>query len=266
MASYLRKEGSAGSWNLWAPDVIKSGNKYLLFYSRNCGRGAAERSICGVATSTSLLQPNWVDQGAVLDIKLSETHYRVIDPAPAFDISGRLWLAVGSFGSPDGEGWNNGGIRIFEINPTTGKLMKVGDNGTRIAGSWIEAPFIHYKNGYYYLFFNEGQCCRGLNSTYFIRMGRSQHITGPYMDKEGKDLCHRGGSLFMGIDRARNAKADLRMLGREIGPGHVGIFMVADGTEVVTYHYYDGDTPNGEPTLGLRIIRWGNDGWPSADR
>jgi arabinan endo-1,5-alpha-L-arabinosidase len=266
MVSHLRGEGNRGRWNLWAPDIIKSRDKYLLFYSRNCRRGADERSVCGVAVSTSLLNPNWVDQGAVLDIKLSETHYRVIDPAPVFDVSGRLWLAVGSFGSPDGEGWRNGGIRVFEISPATGKLIKPDDNGTRIAGSWIEAPHIHYRSGYYYLFFNEGQCCRGLHSTYFIRMGRSQRITGPYVDKEGNDLRHRGGSLFMGVDRARNPKADARSSGREIGPGHVGIFTVPDGTDVVTYHFYDGDTPNGEPTLGMRIIRWGNDGWPSTDR
>ena len=53
----------------------------------------------------------------------------------------------------------------------------------------------------------------------------------PYVDKQGRDLRTGGGTLFMGVDH-------------------------------LTYPFYDGDTSNGEPTLGLRTIKWQRDGWP----
>jgi arabinan endo-1,5-alpha-L-arabinosidase len=264
MTKYLiGKEGNA-EWNIWAPDIIKVGDRYLLFYSRNCGGGSNEQSVCGVTVSQSLAEPNWVDQGEVLSVRTGEAYYRVIDPAPVLDARGRLWLAVGSFGSSDREGFLNGGIRIFELNPTTCKLRNPRDQGIRIAGSWIEAPYIHRHGNHYYLFFNEGKCCQGKNSTYFIRVGRSVDIRGPYVDKIGRDLRKGGGTLFMGIDPKTNQQAHPTQQSREIGPGHVGIFTSIDGIDRLTYHFYDGNTPNGVPTLGLSTIVWDSDGWPRA--
>ncbi|MBT7300603.1 MAG: arabinan endo-1,5-alpha-L-arabinosidase [Victivallales bacterium] len=266
MVEYMRgaSKKRKGKWNLWAPDIIKSGDQYLLFYSRNCPAKGGEHSVCGVATSPTIRDAKWVDRGPVLDVLLGKAHYRVIDPAPVFDQQGRLWLAVGSFGSPDGEGWENGGIRVFELNPATGKLKRPKDKGIRIAGSWIEAPYIFHHDRHYYLFFNEGKCCDGRDSTYFIRVGRSRRITGPYVDRDGVDLRKQGGTLLMGIDRRLRPKAPNSLLGREIGPGHVGIFVDQKNRHILTYHYYDGNTKNGEATLGMRTIRWRKDGWPEV--
>ena len=262
MTRYLRGKDGNGPWNLWAPDVVRVGKRYFLFYSRNCGKDSSERSVCGLATSESLADPNWIDQGEVLSVNTFQAHYRVIDPAPVFDARGRLWLAAGSFGSPDVAGFQNGGIRIFELNRRTGKLRHPGDQGTRIAGSWIEAAYVHHRGKSYYLFFNEGKCCQGKNSTYFIRVGRSANVTGPYVDIEGRDLRIGGGTLLMGIDPNHPTQRGSATRRREIGPGHVGIFTSKDRVDYLTYHFYDGDTPNGEPTLGLRTIVWGRDGWP----
>src|SRR5512141_1437187 len=112
--------------NIWAPDVIlvpggSSGTHYLAYYSRDIGSGTSEHAVCGVATATSPAGP-WTDQGMVLDVVVSSAYYRVIDPAPIVDQSGQLWVAVGSFGYADGNGYNNGGIRVFRANPTSGKL------------------------------------------------------------------------------------------------------------------------------------------------
>jgi arabinan endo-1,5-alpha-L-arabinosidase len=102
----------------------------------------------------------------------------------------------------------------------------------------------------------------GKGSTYFIRVGRSLDIRGPYVDKVGKDLLKGGGTLFMGIDPATNPQGRAAQQTREIGPGHVGIFTGSDDIDRVTYHYYDGNTPNGAPTLGLGTIVWDTDEWP----
>lgn len=111
-----------------------------------------------------------------------------------------------------------------------------------------EAAYLHFHDGYYYLFENEGLCCKGLNSTYRIMMGRSQAVTGPYLDKEGSDLSKGGSSLFLGTN------AD------KIGPGQIGI--VSDGgIDRFSFHYY-GSLVNGVPTLGLQTVVWGPGGWP----
>ncbi len=259
--------------NLWAPDVIeRQGGGFLTFYSRNLNASSGERSVCGVATSPDIDGP-FTDGQAVLDTTLSSDYYRVIDPAPIYDESGQLWLAVGSFGAPNGNGYSNGGIRLFQLDSTTAKLVTPGDDGTRIAGSWIEAAFPYRHGDYYYLFFNEAVCCAGLDSTYFIRVGRATSITGPYTDMEGDSLLTptSGGSLFMGLEFSANfsgadtdptPRSNSGSVDRERGPGHVGIARLEDGIERLTYHFYDGATGNGEPTLGLKTVLWGVDGWP----
>ena len=61
---------------------------------------------------------------------------------------------------------------------------------------WIEAPYVHKNNGFYYLFVNWFGCCNGVDSTYEIHIGRSNSITGPYVDKNGVDM-RLGGNMFL---------------------------------------------------------------------
>jgi hypothetical protein len=106
-------------------------------------------------------------------------------------------------------------------------------------------------------------------------MGRSSTINGAYTDLDGNSLLTptSGGTLLMGRDYPANfassgtdvapvATSYTGSVGREIGPGHIGISPLSDGIERVTYHYYDGNTTNGEPTLGLKSLIWGIGGWP----
>ncbi|GIS82966.1 MAG: hypothetical protein CM1200mP15_15980 [Dehalococcoidia bacterium] len=52
----------------------------------------------------------------------------------------------------------------------------------------IEAPYLYKNDGYYYLFANWGACCSGIDSTYNLRVGRSDDIWGPYLIRMGK-IC-----------------------------------------------------------------------------
>jgi len=79
-------------------------------------------------------------------------------------------------------------------------------------------------------------------------VGRSGAVTGPYRDKDGKDLLQEGGTTF------------LASKGKFIGPGHAGVYCEA-GRCWFSYHYYDGER-GGKATLGVRRLEWGGDAWP----
>lgn len=225
----------------WAPDVLKVNGRYLLYYS--VSSWGSRNSAIGLATNATLnpAAPDfrWHDAGPV--IRTTERDdFNAIDPSVMQDSRRRLWLAFGSF-------WS--GIKLIELDPKTGLRL---DPGAPIrALAWhdsIEAACLHEHGGWFYLFVNWGLCCRGTNSTYNIRVGRSASVTGPYLDKNGVDLLRGGGSLF------------LPTTGNQFGPGHAGI-LERDGTNWFSYHYYDGRS-GGMARLGIRPLTWTTNGWP----
>jgi arabinan endo-1,5-alpha-L-arabinosidase len=130
--------------------------------------------------------------------------------------------------------------RIFELN-------RASESGA------IEAPFIIKKDDYYYLFNSWDRCCRGVNSTYKIVVGRSEDITGPYVDKEGEDLMYGGGSSVVeGIEASE----------RWAALGHNSAYTF-DGTDYLVFHAYD-LTDDGRSKLVVKEIEWGEDGWPTV--
>ena len=227
----------------WAPDVIRINGRYLLYYS--VSSWGSRNSAIGLATSPTLTPGSsgsrWEDRGPV--IRSSEAgDFNAIDPSVMRDSSGRLWLAFGSF-------WS--GIKLVELDPQTG--LRLDPNAPLRALAWkeaIEAPCLHQHGDHYYLFVNWDLCCRGTNSTYNVRVGRSTSVTGPYLDKDGLDLLRGGGSLV------------LETTGSRIGPGHAGILRQG-GTNWLSYHYYDGNQ-RGTAKLGILPLRWAADGWPEV--
>ena len=95
-------------------------------------------------------------------------------------------------------------------------------------GARIEAPSILERDGRFYLFVSFDQCCKGVASTYNIRVGRADRIEGPYRDRDGKDMAEGGGSLM------------LATTGRFIGPGGQEAVKTSRG-DWLAFHYYDGD-------------------------
>jgi arabinan endo-1,5-alpha-L-arabinosidase len=228
--------------HLWAPDVIHLNARYLLYYS--VSTFGKNTSAIGLAINPTLDpdDPNfaWTDQGIVVQSH-STNEFNTIDPAVTLDVEGNLWMSFGSF-------WS--GLKLIQLDPATGKRIAPDSPMYSLAHQEaIEAPFIHRHGGHYYLFINWGICCRGTNSTYNIRAGRSGKITGPYLDKAGVDLLRGGGTLVMDS------------VGPFIGPGHAGIFSEG-GTNWFSCHFYDG-TRRGAPTLAVRPLHWDAEGWPA---
>jgi arabinan endo-1,5-alpha-L-arabinosidase len=227
--------------HLWAPDVIYQGGRYLLYYSVS-GWGKNVSAI-GLATNATLDPKDprfsWKDEGIVIRSR-REDFFNAIDPQIFKDDQNKLWMVFGSF-------WK--GIQLIELDPKTGMKHPKNSEIRQIAWSdSIEAPALTKQGGYYYLFVNWGLCCRGLNSTYEIRMGRSRKITGPYLDAEGRDLATGGGTVFMKSE------------GDRIGPGHAA-FIQESGKTRLFFHYYD-KRHNGFATLGDLPVEWPRGGWP----
>jgi arabinan endo-1,5-alpha-L-arabinosidase len=228
----------------WAPDVIHLGQRYLVYYS--VSQFGVNTSAIGLASNPTLdpEDPNyrWTDQGIVIETRRTND-FNAIDPQLIKTPDGGLWMALGSF-------WS--GIKLVQLDPQTGKRLSPDSPIHGVASEKeIEAAAIHQHDGYFYLFVNWGKCCRGVNSTYEIRMGRSRAITGPYLDKDGVDLMKKGGTLLLATD------------GAFIGPGHAGIFEER-GEFWFSCHFYDA-TQRGRSTLAIRPLRWAADGWPVLD-
>lgn len=228
----------AGSF--WAPDIIRVDGKYLLYYAVSIWGKPV--SAIGLATSPTLdsaaTNYRWTDAGEVIG-STNGSLYNTIDPSLLLDTDGKLWLAFGSY-------WE--GIFLTELDPHTGR--RVSTNSPLYQLAWnpsIEAACLTRHAGFYYLFVNWGQCCRGTNSTYEVRVGRAEKITGPYLDRHGQDLASGGGSIF------------LQSTGPFIGPGHIGILHDGETTRF-SYHYYDANS-QGRSRLALGTIAWVN-GWP----
>jgi arabinan endo-1,5-alpha-L-arabinosidase len=250
------KEASPRTRDLWAPDISYFNGKYHLYYAYSAF--GVNTSGIALATNTTLnpADPNyqWKDEGLVLKSTASDD-YNAIDPNIVLDEKGQPWLSFGSF-------WS--GIKMRRIDIATGKpaaddtalyalaTRAKPENAAPakpgLPADWeaIEAPFIVRHKNFYYLFVSFDLCCRGIRSTYRVMVGRSQKVTGPYIDAEGKPMLQGGGTQLL----AGNA--------RWLGPGGESILQKPGG-DVMVFHAYDAQT--GKPALQISTIGW-QGGWP----
>jgi arabinan endo-1,5-alpha-L-arabinosidase len=245
-----------GARGAWAPDITFVNGRYLLYYS--VSTFGSNRSAIGLASNETLdpSAPNyrWRDEGLVVE-STRDSDFNAIDPNHVVDREGRHWLSLGSF-------WS--GIKLFELDPDSGKLLKPDARPIALASrpvpkgapAALEAPFIVTRPDHYYLFVSYDYCCKGVNSTYYVVVGRAKQITGPYVGKDGSRLIDGGGSVFLA---AGSEAANFR------GPGHNGFLHDTDGRDYVVYHAYDRNH-DGKATLRVAAVTWGADGWPQLQR
>lgn len=239
------KEYVPTATDIWAPDISFFNGKYHMYYS--VSTFGSNHSCIGLQTNTTLNPEDeaykWEDQGLVIGSKAGN-NYNCIDPNLVIDEEGHAWLAFGSF-------WT--GIKMRRINNDTGLLSEEDTQLYALSQRFInygavEAPFIIHKGDYYYLFTSFDSCCKGVESTYHVRVGRSEVITGPYVDRDEKAMLKGGGTQVTFPTK------------RWHGPGHNSILQ-EDGKEWLVYHSYDGQAA-GIPTLRIVPLQWDNEGWP----
>ena len=226
--------------NLWAPELYEHDGTWYLYYSASTfGKNL---SVIALATNTTLDPADpayeWVDRGQVISSK--GERFNAIDPGIAEDENGTPWMTFGSF-------WT--GIQLVQLQWPTG-LRADNAEPVRLADrkappNAIEAPYILPHDGAYYLFFSRDFCCRGLESTYNIAVGKADRITGPYLDADGKALLDGGGTPVLASDGGR------------IGPGGQSV-----SGDTLAFHYYAEELDGGF-RLGLLDLEW-KDGWPTA--
>lgn len=230
--------------HLWAPDVIQIGEQFFVYYS--VSTFGKNTSAIGLAVGKTLdpksPQWSWEDRGPVILSKPTD-RFNAIDPAVFRDPdSNQFVMTFGSF-------WD--GLFLIELDSETGLRADDAEPVHLAKAPEIEAPFLcRGPSGDYFLFLNWGKCCRGVRSTYEIRVGRSKKVTGPFLDRDGTDLRDRGGTLV-----AASA-------GRHIGPGHASILQ-RDDKEWLVHHFYDGDH-RGRSRLRMLELQWDAEGWPQV--
>ena len=239
--------------NLWAPEIYEHDGTFYLYYSAS--RFGTSTSVTALATNTTLDPDDpdyeWVDQGPVIEspqpIEDGKT-FNAIDAGIVEDADGTPYMAIGSH-------WY--GIFLVELEWPSGKLVDGAlENAVHLVdrfapGNRVEAPYIYQRDGWYYLFVSFDACCQGGDSTYKVAVGRSRSVTGPYLDRDGRDLVGGGGTIL------------LQTHGAIVGPGGQSVH-----DDVLAFHYYDAlnaDIPY-FPRLGLHRLAWTADGWPVVDQ
>ncbi len=231
-----------GGNNTWAPDIIRSGDRYFLYYS---APGPQPKSAIGLLVGKTLdpASPDykWEDAGPVVWSDGVED-CNAIDPGVFRDpTNGTLWLTYGSY---------FGYIRLVQLDPKTGQRLHPARPPVNVAIN-SEASIMTFRDGWYYLLVTHGSCCAGANSSYNIRMGRARKVTGPFLDNMGIDMLQGGGKLFAGST------------GRHIGAGHFGRLDLGGGVEKFSLHYEADLDRGGISVLDIRPLLW-RDGWPVA--
>jgi arabinan endo-1,5-alpha-L-arabinosidase len=234
--------------DIWAPDISYFNGRWHLYYA--VSTFGTQDSAIGLATNATLDPDSpdyaWEDQGVVLRSRPGDA-WNAIDPNLVLDEDGEPWLAWGSF-------WS--GIWLRRVDPATGLLDEAAEPvhlANRTTGpdntAAIEAPFLVRRGDKWYLFVSFDQCCQGRASTYNVRVGRSDSLAGPYVDRDGVSLLEGGGTLV------------LAAYDHWAGPGHNGM-LVEDGVYWMVYHAYDA-RQNGIPQLHIESLAWDAEGWPS---
>ena len=221
--------------NIWAPDINFINGRYVMYYAKSTWGGEWDCGI-GVAIADKPEGP-FVDYGNLFISKDLDTQ-NSIDP-DFVEEDGHKYLFWGSFR----------GIWYIEL-AADGLKLKDNARPTLISGTFMEAVYIHKRDGFYYMFGSVGTCCDGERSTYHVSVGRSEKLLGPYVDKQGRPLLEN------------HYETILQRSERCIGPGHnAEIFTDDEGTDWIIYHGFRADALDKKRVVWLDRIEW-IDGWP----
>ena len=239
---------------IWAPDVIKIGDKWIYYYSLS-----AWGKCCGIglAVADEITGP-YEDLGKLFDYKEIGIE-NAIDPHVFVEDDGTVYMSVGSFQglyllqlTSDGLALE-GGVET----QANDKILIAGKVGGW-DGSTYEGSYIIKKDGYYYYFGSAGTCCEGKNSTYRVLVGRAEEITGPYLDAQGRPLTASGSGKTFGTMCLDTGITNKNMS----GAGHNSILVDDAGDYWIYYHAYSTADNYATRHLFMDKLAWDENGFP----
>lgn len=237
--------------DFWAPDVIRDGSRYVMYYSAKPDTADERHGLCLAVATASHPQGPFTDMGKPLQCGEGFVN---IDPM-AFDdpASGKRLLYWGSGFEPikvqelatDRMSFATGSEPIDLISPNPVKDAFP----VLVEGAWVER-----RGGWYYLFYSGDNCC-GAKANYAVMIARSRSATGPF-----ETLEQASGTPHSII---------LEKRGKWIAPGHNSIATDDEGRDWILYHAVDVGRPRAKPTDDVNTrrvmlvdrIEWRN-GWP----
>jgi len=242
----LTKEPSWADRDFWAPHVLydKERHLYYMYYSGESPDDKIGKCI-GVAISHYPEGP-FEDVGKPL---VCGESFINIDPM-AFDdpLTGRKYLLWGSGHQP---------IKVQELHDDrisfqTGSAAKdiVAPNGDDYS-KLVEGAWLHYRDGYYYLFYSGDNCC-GDKAHYAVMVARSKTAVGPF---ERLSEAQKSNSSTILVKNAA-----------WFAPGHNSIITDDAGEDWIVYHAIALDPwlkPKGRIML-IDRLQYKN-GWPFVE-
>ncbi|KAF1850525.1 glycoside hydrolase family 43 protein [Cucurbitaria berberidis CBS 394.84] len=215
--------------DIWAPSISKRDDVFYCHYS--VSYIYSQHSEIGVATSTSLEPGTWKDHGA---IGLPQnSRYNLIDPyvfqeqadSPYYFTFGSYWSGIQQVEMHDHQDLIAWGGQANDITNIVGN--------TTVNQAVVEGASMHKFGGFYYILFSVGQCCRTEKDLvppgdeYHVAVCRSDSITGPYFDQQGKNcLTESGGTTILASH------------GDIYAPGGQGIMEHPETGKMVLYYHY----------------------------
>lgn len=243
---------------LWAPEIAKIGDKYVLYFA-NAAWGEQKKTQICVATSDKPYGPFKFEKVLFSATGENGTVNAGVDNCidPSLFVDGdKKYMVWGS--------WH--GIWYWEL--TEDGLSVVGDKKALVKGTdgdWthIEAPMIVKRDGYYYLVASKGTTAgtdNANNISYQLVVARSTSLGGTFENMDGRDSFSGSRATMSGLLSSSDWCR---------GPGHCSqIVTDKNGREWLFYHGYmkvNGawDMQRGRVLFASPVL-WGNwkEGWP----
>lgn len=204
---WLNADGSPRH-DLWAPSILHENNKYYLYYA--VGAPDAMKSRIGVAVCDT---PDGKFKDIGHPLVMSGNGFQAIDPMVFVDpkTGDHLLYAGGAGGSK---------LHVYKLKPD---LVTI-DSEIEVPKpqNFTEAPFMHYKDGTYYLSYSHGVFW---DPDYSVCYSTAKSPTGPWTFK---------GTILKSNDE-------------HLGPGHHA-FLYNPTTDkwYVAYHRWNGAATSGK--------------------
>lgn len=233
---------NVSSVNFWAPEIVKVGEKYNLYTSKE-------------ATPLLVFQSDHPNFGYeyIRQIITTSTGLNTenIDACVRYDLDGTLWIF-----------WDSRTAGIYRQKLSADGLnLDTNDTKVHVAGksnnqdstrmTVFEGAYLYRRKGYWYLFVSAGKYD---DYTYCLKVGRSATLTGTFVDKDGNNMTDGYGTTILS-----SANGDTLY-----GPGHNGqIITDRNNRTYMVYHSHcRGAGSSSARYICVQELFWDANGWP----